>query len=298
MDKKKALATAVIVAWSLVVALYASLFISEAKISYDVKQRGESYKTKTPYKAADNDVITKGLMQMFRSTYSKEYYDLAAELMGEGLYDPRPWTQDPDEEYCRSRYGKEPIHGEACKDWDDIVQIKTEGDVDDVDVEYVRACIKSMPQGFVKHMAEDGWTVILSAENNLTCDYDDKHDNMETIGQTNFVEKTINLVSSELYGTVYHEFGHVLEDYSKEPLDKAGLLDFNNGELSDLYNHTANGSLYIYLNPEEQLAESFYDYIFYPRETEKSAPTLYGIYKDTIDSYKNEFEGCCNTPQM
>ena len=288
--KIKSIISALIVLYFIVFLLYLPSIISATKVSYDVEQKGESYISKTPYQPVQkNDVAGRIFTKLFRDSYSQKSYDLAADLMKEGYYDARPWEQDSDTEYRQKMLEEEPIYGDKSENWDNIIDIEVKDGVEDDDIEYVRACIQTMPQAFVGKMAEDGWKVILSADNNLTSPYDDKHENMETIGQTNYEEKTIFLVSGELYGTVYHEFGHVLAYYAKDELDKAGLLDFNNEELSGLCNHMAFGSLYIYLNPDEQLAESFYDYLYYPRELKKQAPVLYGIYnqksKSPADNY-------------
>lgn len=212
-------------------------------------------------------------------------YKTSIELMDRGYYDQRPSYLIDDQDYIDWRDENMPIYGEYKEASCDIPVIAMDDGVTQDDLNYVIQSISYIPENFVKQAAADGWKVQIFSVNNLESAYADGYASISVNGQTDHEKKTLSLPSTSLY-TVYHEFGHILAAYCEEELYDAGLYDFTDTtELSVLYNHSALGSVYIYLNPTEQVADSFYDYIWYPREMQDQAPTLYEIFSETIENF-------------
>ena len=277
--KTKFLIVANIVMDIILFSLWGFYFTSQAKAAYDVMKVKESIKNHTVYEPVSNSgPVEKLYMKYLRNIYSRKTYALAANLMNEGYYDARPWYQTGDQEYAQWRYDTEPMYGDDVDSEKPGLTVIMEQGVKYDTYKYVLNCINTMPDEFIDRMTADGWTVIIQPGYEIKSDYSDEYENMVSIGQTIYEDKLVLLAEDGIEDTVYHEFGHVLAQYADDELDKAGLYDFGNEELATLCCHSADGSLYVYLTPVEQIAESFYDYILYPQEMQEQAPTLYGIF--------------------
>lgn len=208
-------------------------------------------------------------------------YELAYTLMDQGYSDVREPFYISDDDYCNWRYDNMPVQG--VSQGKSTALTVTAGDeyVTEDDIQYVNDCLASMPKTLTDRMAKDKWKIIVtsgdlgqSAEGHTSV----------TIGEQNPYKKTIT-VDATSPTVIYHEVGHVVEDYAKKELESKGYLTFSReGELAKLYCHSAWGSVYVYLNPMEQLAESFYDFIWYPREMKAQAPQLYSIIEKTVNA--------------
>ncbi len=211
-------------------------------------------------------------------------YTVNTELMSLGAYDDREFYTIEDEEYMNWRITNQPIKG-RFKDVSVPIKVrKSDISVSDDDFNYIVECISWIPENFVKKMDSDGWTVIVTRSDNMSSKYADANETVEVMGQTDFLKKTITVRTDADPWVIYHEIGHVVASYAEDDLMEAGLDRYQeNGELSKLCCHSAYGSPYIYGVADEQLAESLYDFIWYPREMQEQAPTLYEIYSKTIN---------------
>ena len=207
--------------------------------------------------------------------YTEQYiYQLSNHLLGSGCTVCKPEVTINDLETRIWRKEKIPVYG-AESDYISPISITKDETVSDTAYSYILNCIKSMPQALIYRMVDDGWTVkVISGVIEST-----EAENVDVIGRANFEDKTITIKSSSKR-TIYHEVGHVLASYADKDLTKSGLYEYKtDGELEYLYCHSADGSPYIYMNPGEQIAESFYDYCIYPKEMKCMAPTLYRIFE-------------------
>lgn len=214
---------------------------------------------------------------------SQGLYKSSIELMNGGYKDYRPEYVIDDAEYVAWRDETLPIYNPyevemTSKDLPIEIKVDTEDYITVQDYNYVVDCLDVIPENFLQKCADDGWIVEIKK------DYISEGDGTVTMGQTNHETKEL-IVSTQNLSCIYHEFGHILARYADEELQTAGLYEpTTQTELGEMYCHSANGSVYIYMNAEEQIAESFYDYLFYPREMQEQAPMLYGIYENTLSN--------------
>lgn len=238
--------------------------------------------------APETEMSTKDqelLDRVITARTAETVYKTSIELMDRGYYDQRPSYLIDDQDYIDWRSENQPVYGVYKEASCSIPVIAMDDGVTQDDLNYVIQSISYIPESFVKQAAADGWKVQIFSVNNLESSYAEGYASISVNGQTDHEAKTLSLPSTSLY-TIYHEFGHILADYCEEELYDAGLYDFTGTtELSILYNHSALGSVYIYLNPTEQVADSFYDYIWYPREMQDQAPTLFKIFSETIENF-------------
>lgn len=237
------------------------------------------------YDASEQELdaeVQEAVDKYIRAKTSKVIYDESISLMDQGYVSTREEYVIEDPEYVVWREDTYPEKGEYKEVSVPISVTALDTGVTQDEFNYVVECISCIPEEFVRYCSKDGWVVqITSTGNELGSQ---GYENVITHGQTNHEEKTIT-VHSDYSDCIYHEFGHILEEYAREELEEAGFFELTaDTELSVLYNHNADNSVYIYLNHGEQLAESFYDYIWYPREMQAQAPTLYRIYSDTIEN--------------
>ncbi len=163
------------------------------------------------------------------------------------------------------------------------------GVTDDQINEY-RFYISLLPDEFTNALVRDGYTITLfDAEDIIYAE--DVPEGFTREGYTNLVDKEVCLNADNLKQCTIHELGHVLAyNYGLNEIIKdkdPGLFsDVCNNEAQEVYGHNAHNSLYIYLNPDEIIADFLYEYICYPRELEASAPVLYGCYEEALNNLK------------
>lgn len=232
------------------------------------------------YVTTSTNFVDKAIGDKIKAIEEHHIYKESVKLMSEGAYDTREYYVVEDEDYMQWRIQNQPIRG---AEYDTEVLIPVVG-TNDLAVGYIRQCVSYIPEFFVKKMAEDGWTIrVTNGQDGLYSEYAGIGDNVEVLGNANYEDKLIT-VNMEKPFTVYHEIGHVVAHYAEEEISEAGLDSFSNdGELSKLCCHSASGSVYVYMNPDEQIAESFFDYIWYPREMQEQAPTLYRIIDGVVN---------------
>ncbi len=222
--------------------------------------------------------------ELNRYETSQALYSISVELMDKGYSDARSEFLVEDEEYINWRNESMPVYGGSSSVTLPISVNALDDGVTEDDINYVNNCLSNIPSNFLKKAADDGWVVNIVSNGDFKNTLVDGYNALQVRGETDRENKTVT-VGTDYLECIYHEFGHVLaEEYCYEQLVEAGYYDIDEKtELSTLYNHNAYGSVYIYLNPAEQLAESFYDYIWYPREMQAQAPSLYKIFEDTIE---------------
>lgn len=210
-------------------------------------------------------------------------YRTSIQLMDEGYIDNRPAYEIEDAEYTAWREDNLPVYGMATGADVPISVTALDSGVTQTDIDYVTSCVATLPENFLNKCAADGWKIELISGIDMGSEYvTDEIDSVATVGQTNHETRIMTLSTGQL-DCIFHEFGHILTTYAYDELTEAGFYELKrDNELADLYNHNAHNSIYIYMNAEEQLAQSFDDYLWYPRELKAQAPILYEIYDSTI----------------
>lgn len=84
--------------------------------------------------------------------------------------------------------------------------------------------------------------------------------------------------------TVIHEIGHALYgEYLTATFRLHGINDKNDPELANIYFHDGNNRPYIAGQIQEEIAQSYYEYICYPRELRGASPVVYDIWDGLMD---------------
>lgn len=157
--------------------------------------------------------------------------------------------------------------------------------------------LAEIPEPLVEYMYREGWTVKIVDE----IDYTSSIINGYIVaGLTDYINKEILILDNascngQMKCTLIHEFGHVFHNKSglREILLDMGIDDFCDEELYNVFLHTGNaGSVYIYYNYDEEVAEMLNEYLLYPDELKVQSPKLYEAYKEAFENLKilNELE--------
>lgn len=156
--------------------------------------------------------------------------------------------------------------------------------------------LAEIPEPLVEYMYRGGWTIRIVDE----IDCESSINGYMTAGLTDYKNKEILILDNDscngqMKYTLIHEFGHVFHNKSglREILLDMGIDDFCDEELYNVFLHTGNaGSVYIYYNYDEEVAEMLNEYLLYPDELKVQSPRLYEAYKDAFENLKiiNELE--------
>ena len=156
--------------------------------------------------------------------------------------------------------------------------------------------LAEIPEPLVEYMYREGWTVKIVDE----ISYVSPINGYITAGLTNYTNREILILSNDscngqMKFTLIHEFGHVFHNKSglRDILLDMGIDDFCDEELYNVFLHTGNaGSVYIYYNYDEEVAEMLNEYLLYPDELKAQSPRLYEAYKEAFENLKiiNELE--------
>ena len=190
---------------------------------------------------------------------------IGIELMESGQIDNRPFYVLDDKEEMDYRYTYQPIKG-VSQGHEEYIPVSG-GTAEEQ--QYIIDLLSYMPEKFQDQCKDYGWKVEIVKD--IT-----SNDSVKTIGRTDPKTKTVYVTMDQPF-TVYHEFGHILR-WNLNNIPKSVP-----GELKRLCCHSAYGSPYIYASEEEQIAESLYDYIWYPKEYQEQAPELYSRIQKEVD---------------
>ncbi len=169
----------------------------------------------------------------------------------------------------------------------DEITVIEPGVTDDQISEY-RFYISLLPHKLTSAMVNDGYEIHLTNPESIQKD-ESTPEGFTREGYTDLENKQIYLNAANLKHCTIHEIGHVLAfDYGLNNIvkekDPEIFNDIINNEIQNAYGHNCQGSLYIYLNADEAIAEFLYEYICYPMELKASAPVLYGCYEEALNN--------------
>lgn len=212
-----------------------------------------------------------------------EQISASLDMENDGYYDGRPEYKIYDLGYTINRDNNLPDYGAIDDDSVWASSVIRDYTVTDEQYYYVLQYLDLIPQNVTQDIIDAGWKVLIHPANTTTLE-DGNHVH---IGETNYDVKTVQIYCNNkaaIDQSVLHEMGHVIFDmYSiDDDLKAQGITTVNDGGLSDIYLHTADGSLYIYSNFGEMMATYFREYLLYPKETEAQTPEIYSIYKKAL----------------
>lgn len=214
-------------------------------------------------------LIKRGIDEVDEMKEAMDTMSASEEFMKLGAKDERPYFLIGDEEEDDFRYERMPYYGVSQEHPFDIpISGGSEGDK-----QYIADLLYYLPSGIKEYMIDNAWQVQIVKE--IT---DIPGHKAPVIGHTDFKTKLIRITMDEPY-TVYHEIGHIIYRENLRALKSDTVTE----ELKTLCCHSADGLLYVYMNRTEQICESLYDYIWYPKEMQTQAPELYRIFNNYLD---------------
>ena len=190
-----------------------------------------------------------------------------------GSYREEIVIDNPDYQLWKDAF--KPYRGQISKN-DYSYMISFEDDVTEEDRLYTYCCMDNIPLKVTNYLIENGWKIEVT--NKLIPWKDGKS---FVSAYTSFPEHKIYLsnsqISHDIRISLTHEIGHVVSlQMLYDEIYDANYFRVNS--LDNLYFPDNCCTNYICNSYVESLAQSFYEYLYYPFETAEVVPGLYNIY--------------------